>query len=432
MKSSINKHQVFHQITQISITLLLSAIIGLTLLIIVYLLPVERIKVNLNDCTQIYLSESDQYELVPDYRSAILDNTTDTTMLAEAAFKTGSPLSDSLLCPRISIEGLDPIYSLLGYLNGDSENVNITTYSRYWHGYLIFLKPFLSLFDFADLRMFNLLLSLLGAFILLLSMWNNPLLKQYTPAMIAVFLFWNLGCLGLCLQYLSCYNIAVWFTILIIHTFPQVNSKSNHVFLLFCIIGVFTSYFDFLTYPIVTLGIPLSVYALLYFSPAHFNSATTCKNILHHILLCACWAVGYIGMWFEKWVIGSLLSNENVIKDGLQNVITRTGSVATVDSPLPSRFEAVLYIVRVSTFKWTYLILFITLLCFILVIKKRKQRSSTIATHNITLFMILLIIGFFPLFWYFIAANHSYIHIRLVCRALGVTIFAWASALLCI
>lgn len=34
-------------------------------------------------------------------------------------------------------------------------------YTRYWHGYLVWLKPLLLLMDYADLRMLNMMLQLL-------------------------------------------------------------------------------------------------------------------------------------------------------------------------------------------------------------------------------------------------------------------------------
>lgn len=429
MKSLALKHPMVYQVILILFTLIISAMLGTAMLVIVYLLPTERIKNHLCDTAQVYLSETDQYELAPGYRSATLDNTTDSIMLGEASYRTGNFCEDAMLVPHVEFENHDQLRSFLGYINGDVDNQHILTYARYWHGYLVFLKPFLSLFDFSDLRMFNLLFSISGAFVLLLSMWNNSVLKKYTFGMIAVLLFWNVGCMGLCLQYMACYNITIWSAVFIINKYSKLINSSNSV-RFFCVIGICTAYFDFLTYPIATLGIPLSLYAILYFSHLAGEIRALKQNLLHFLRLSVCWGIGYLGMWFEKWIIGDFLTDENVVSDGLQNVISRTGTLATNTEPIPSRILIPFYIIRVSAIKWVYVLLLIVLICTILLWKKRNQYTFYMPQNSTTLVLFLILIGFLPLIWYFVAANHSYIHPRLVYRALGVSLFAWSSAIM--
>jgi hypothetical protein len=38
------------------------------------------------------------------------------------------------------------------------------------------------------------------------------------------------------------------------------------------------------------------------------------------------WCVGFAGMWVAKWIIGSVITGNNVIVDGLTRVAIRTSS----------------------------------------------------------------------------------------------------------
>ena len=67
----------------------------------------------------------------------------------------------------------------------------------------------------------------------------------------------------------------------------------------FLIVGILTSYFDFLTYPVVTLGIPLCCYFLL-------ESDRLWNNIKRLTGFSVSWAIGYAGMCAAKWVIADL------------------------------------------------------------------------------------------------------------------------------
>ena len=88
----------------------------------------------------------------------------------------------------------------------------------------------------------------------------------------------------------------------------------------FLIIGILTSYFDFLTYPITTLGIPLCCYFLL-------ENDRAWNNIKKLIGFCASWGIGYAGMWAAKWVIADLTLHTGTIKDAIWSIIGRTEAI---------------------------------------------------------------------------------------------------------
>lgn len=87
---------------------------------------------------------------------------------------------------------------------------------------------------------------------------------------------------------------------------------NNQCFAFFQIIGIAVAYFDFLTYPIVALGVPLLF--LLYFS----DTLDAKKRVIYVILHSVMFFAGYLGMYFCKWGLATLLTDVNVFKDAYE------------------------------------------------------------------------------------------------------------------
>lgn len=85
-----------------------------------------------------------------------LDNWTDSTMLLNAAYAGDESTIDKAMmvyCRRI--EEKNPYESLIEeYINGETDTY-VNSYGRYWHGYLVFLKPLLCIFNYRNIRQIN-------------------------------------------------------------------------------------------------------------------------------------------------------------------------------------------------------------------------------------------------------------------------------------
>ena len=101
------------------------------------------------------------------------------------------------------------------------------------------------------------------------------------------------------MQYYACFYLS-FIAMLVLLWKPGYFLKNRFaVCILFLVTGICTSYFDFLTYPIVTLGLPLCVWLLLI--PYHN------KCIWQLVENAVFWAIGYLGMWAEKWILSSVV-----------------------------------------------------------------------------------------------------------------------------
>jgi hypothetical protein len=176
------------------------------------------------------------------------------------------------------------------------------------------------------------------------------------------------------------------------------NKKLNfsEIALVFFIVGGVTSYIDVLSVPLVSLG-------LLLFTTIGLMKSLKLKML---ILLCAVWSFGYLLLWGSKWIIAQQTYVPDAINVGYKKVQDRTSSV--VDAQF-SRQEAVIrnfYQLR-GYDKRNKIFLLVAGLCYGTFLLRYFSIQS-LNKQNAVLWISIAII---PYLWYFIAAEHSYIHV---------------------
>ena len=134
------KRKLVSKIVAVPILLLVLGVVGYLLLAGVYSLPTERMEKNMRESVDIFYAE-DNYPKLMEYSNSQLDNFTDGIMLLTAS----NPNHDDIWKAAINAERYrtsdTPVGTLLDVYGEGVENPDSTYYSRYWHGYLIFLKP---------------------------------------------------------------------------------------------------------------------------------------------------------------------------------------------------------------------------------------------------------------------------------------------------
>lgn len=86
---------------------------------------------------------------------------------------------------------------------------------------------------------------------------------------------------------------------------------AESIFLLFLITGMVTSYVDLLTYPLITLGLPMMVFLLRW----QENDGTWRKKLLYFMGNSMFWGIGYALMWGSKWILNSIFTNGNIFEN---------------------------------------------------------------------------------------------------------------------
>ena len=167
----------------------------------------------------------------------------------------------------------------------------------------------------------------------------------------------------------------------------------------FMVIGGLTSFFDFLTVPIVTLGIPLLIYAMT----ENKENSTYKKFYLEILKCCILWAVGYLGVWITKWILVDLVYNKKLISSVIEQAKYRTTNLANKRTLLDI-IKQNLSIIRLQFF-WALIITIILLVIKIVKIKDLKR-----IVFNYKEMVIYLCIGCLGIVWYLALKQHSYQH----------------------
>lgn len=235
----------------------ISICVGTVGLFLAYQLPEKPIAQTVQKSLPV-LKEEQQYPIILDSENGIRDNFTDALMLNTAAFDADGSLRSALSGTRgipKDIEFETQIQCLDMVLSGEFELLT-NDYFRYWHGYLVFLKPLL--FLGLDLYAIRILQSIFAIALVLANVFlmhkRNASLP--VPPFLAM-LICTMSFIGpLSLQYSNVLNVSLIANASVIALAPQLQ-KTQWLVFAFTIIGAATSYFDLLTYPIMALGVPL-------------------------------------------------------------------------------------------------------------------------------------------------------------------------------
>lgn len=399
------------------VALILGLMAATILMLLINLLPEKAMKQHITESVKVMEQEQDYHEVIPGMISSRLDNFTDSIMLVSSAHKAETGLIDRTMNGyRVLYEGKTPSETLAAYGTGE-EGYSVSPYSRYWHGYQIILKPLLLFFNYQEIRYLNMCLQFLLIIGIVIEMVKKKMGIYIFSYMVMLFSLMPFS-IGLSLQFSSVFyitNIAVY---VLLKWFEIIKEKKNF-FLFFLIVGMFTSFMDLLTYPLVTLGIPLAFYFLL------MEKKTLLYNVIKTVKYSIIWAIGYIGMWSGKWIIGSILLRKNIITDAINALLNRTSS-ETADasfthwSVIEKNAGAMFSTPVKLLFLGTLLILLVVLIC-----KTIRDKKNYFANWH------YLLIACMPIAWYIVAANHSYMHFWFTYRELSILIFAvliWESS----
>lgn len=396
------------------------------LLTLTSLIPKRYLTTNIKESATILKKETNYLKiyLINKHDNIVFDNYTDALMLNTAySISPTSPFYSWMVARKNYIEGKTKIvyndvkgplksdskyeeYDTVGELN-DIANDEIDEsfeYARYWHGYLIFLRPLLVLLNITQIRMLLIVMfAILGAVFLFL------LYKKFNLITALVFLFGLIICdyfyIGLSLQGSFIFLITIIASIIILTK----NVKNKNM--LFFIIGGLTSFFDFLTVPIITLGIPILLYSLLFSQ----NDENYKKIYINLFKLCIFWGIAYIGVWFTKWIFVDILYNKGLIKTVIEQFKFRT--VNSGDNKV-ALLDIFIYCMSIIYIPGVFFGILTFLLVIIKLIKIGKLEKTKIDWKKTILLLVFSQIGIIP---YIVLKQHSLQHMFFVYRNIWVT-----------
>lgn len=366
------------------IGLIIAYVIALTL---VFTLPNSAVEPEFNDSMQVFEHEGEYPRVFYDKKASQLDNFTDKLMV-------GRTIKD---------ESLSPFEAAMSMNN----------YPRYWHGYQVILRPLISGLNYSNIRYVNMFFILSLFCLTFLVLHKSFGIKASVPFIITMAMIY-ITILPMSLQYTSVFAITMIAIILMGYFNSQIKSFYLYYGYSFLIIGSITNFFDLLTAPIVTLGIPL-VFAFL-LENKRDKGKEFIDSLLFIIKNSFLWGLGYGATWAFKWIIATLFTENNVIQDALNQSVVRT--VGTESQPVDR--------IRMFTenfnlmFPSVALKMFVVLVVVWLIVLIIKHKPF----HEILNLSPLLLIATYPYIWQFFLSNHSQHHSWFVYRIQSVTVFA--------
>lgn len=395
--------------------LFLSICIGLLLLVGVYSISTDRIYNNAKASESLFISGENKIDNWVGYlRHGRIDNSTDSLMINIAVCrKYRSAFVNALLNPysyckeEVFEEGSTSDIRLFLY----EDNIGgYSDYPRYWHGYLLYLVPGLLFFNIGDLKFLMMVVELLLAMVLLFEVGKiNPI---YMFCYAIGLLFVNPITTMINFQNADVIIIAMIFSIAIVK-FKDYFLKENNYIVVFALIGICTSYFDFLTYPLVSWGFPMTTLLII-------DDSNLKDRILKIVYCSLSWSFGYFGMWLGKWLLTTVFTTQDVISDAMFELTYRSGNIDNNGKEF-SYFDVLL--TNYESFNSpAYAALFalsaVVIVAYLIYSKKRIKLSKDILFKAIPYFIIC--VG--PFAWYFVVKNHSITHSNLEFRNYSITL----------
>lgn len=391
------------------------ALAGYLLLVLAYCLPVERMQKHLESSVETFQGGS--RVLVKDASATWLDYLTDATILSETVYQGDqSPFEQAAAVYSNSPGGeRDQTWPYRKVVAAMQKSDVFSQYARYWHGYLLYMKPLLLVLDYKNILLLNMLAQLVCMFgIAQLLARRSPGRGMLLPAAVA-FGMLTPPAMALCLQYMPCFYVMAA-ACLVLLRWPGLAER--HTGLFFLTVGMAASYFDFLTFPLITLGIPLILYLLGQNLPWR-------QGVRAVGLASVCWGAGYAGFWAMKWCIGSAVLGQNLFADAWNSFALRSshetqGQAVSYGQALQKNV-GVFAGLRV----WGVLLALAAVALLLRLVWLWRRHMPT--KDRLNAVVPLLLVACMPFAWYFVTVNHSYIHYGYTHKELAITGMALAA-----
>ncbi|MCR4740138.1 MAG: hypothetical protein K5886_07745 [Lachnospiraceae bacterium] len=424
----MTKH--FPKIKNIILLILISVLAGYLLLVAVYAIPQRFIYKGCANSVSVFERE-DLEEKLFGYPDSTVDVYTDGAMFNTALFDSDeSPFIKAVACHQYGYRDKSPEQAFRAFFYEEDPD-HVVTYTRYWHGFLIVLRPLLLFFNYSDIRVINQLLQVVLLCLILIAMSERGLRLQMIPV-ILVYFYLMPYTLSLCLQYSAVYYIGFGILFVLLCFYEKLSERERFTEL-FVLCGILTSYFDLLTYPAFALGIPLAGFFMLEFTKGHSlmlpqrvaatqtpAGDTALGTFIRVICLSLSFGVGYIGMWAGKWILSVFFFGTESLRETVDQIRFRSAGEAGstysyIDTVTNNFFMYKNTIYRILPLLY--------LLCIVLVIIyniMKYKRFPVIRMSYAAAFVPVMLI---PFAWMFVAKEHSYVHAFMTYRNLTVALF---------
>lgn len=261
-----------------------------------------------------------------------------------------------------------------------------TSYYRYWHGSIIYIKPLLMLFNTQEIKVLNLiLLTILSIYLLYLVFKKS---KKLFFCLLLSLLSINLLTVAYCFEY---YFAILIMLITSIITMKTLNKKNAYFYQLMIVSGTSICFFDFLTCETLTLTLPLLLRII--FTDQKIDK----KNIKFIIKSILAWGLAYVCTYLVKWFMAIIIISPNQIFNIWSHIAIRSYKVPLFfqdqDINLFKHIPCLLFPFNLlnNSIILILLILILSIIAFIFFIKEKKKTLTLLLISSLGLIRLLIL-----------------------------------------
>ena len=218
-------------------------------------------------------------------------------------------------------------------------------------------------------------------------------------------------------------------SIMLLYGWSYWREGDKYIYLFF-LSGIATAYFDLLTYPMVSLGIPLIIFTCLQYHDGIVCSIKKMGILL--ISLIVIWGIGYSAMYIGKWITAELITGYDVIDNAQKQLGHRMSHVGSDNLSSAKQITLISTIfINLRALLGNYFMIPVLITFIVSIGIGVWNYTSTIKQHlysehrssYIKYLLLLGLISLLPFMWYIAFQNHSYVHNFFTYRELVIFVF---------
>ncbi len=227
-------------------------------------------------------------------------------------------------------------------------------------------------------------------------------------------------------QYSSMYYMMMFASIWVLRKGEQLGKNDRYIYA-FTAIGIGTAFFDFLTYPLVSYGIPMVLFLLLLDKENQLHGKWS--GVILTIKSGLAWAFGYGGMYLVKWLLLWSFIGYGAFREAIGQAVYRMSDTVSAAEAIwgPAAecslgFVIIMNVVAMmrNPICWILIVLLLSGAGYNLYTRRKKAT----ALNKVALKNALGLIALSPFVWYAVLMNHSFLHFWFTFRELSIFIFA--------
>lgn len=372
----------------------------------VTLLPVKPVERHVNRTIELTDLKADFWFAFLCKPAYFMDNFTDALIVNQVLNNCRGDISvweRVMQVPRMSAGMKKEQCESLRRLSEGDETLNIVNYPRYWHGSTFLMRLLLVVDNYVKLRTFFYILSSLLLLWALIAMLRRAGVWAAAIYMLSLVLV-NVFMMQFSIQFLPMLLLTVAGTLVVLYH----GNDSGRMIRMFFILGSLTAYFDLLTCPLLSWGIPMVVWLMV-------RREEEYKPLKDYAVSSVLWAVGYAATWATKWLLATVTTTANVFADATEQAAERASMGDW------GRWAALVRNVELVPWLYAAVALVVLVVFAVRYFNCRRWRQA----------VLCLVTALAPMVWYLALAQHSCQHYWFTYRILAVTIMGVLMAVGC-